>query len=106
MEKNYYEKRINERFHYEGNASYMRMGDTSSLPDTSYSMAEIIDISSGGVRLRLKNNLMLNEGTLLIAKVPIHGIAATMPTIARVQWVSEEKEKVAYQAGIKFLMGN
>lgn len=106
MEKKYYERRINDRFYYEGNASYMRMGDTASLPDTSYSTAEILDISSGGVRLKLNNNPTLNEGTLLIAKIPLHGITTTMPVLARVQWVSEEKEKAAYQAGIKFLMGN
>lgn len=104
MEKNYYERRFNERFHYEGKASYMRMGDASNLPDTSYSTAEIVDISSGGSRLRL-NQLMLKEGTLLITKVSLPGISATMPVIAKVQWVREESEK-NYQAGIKFVLGN
>lgn len=104
MEKTNYEKRIHDRFPYEGYANYMRMGDISNLPDTSYSMADILDISSGGLRLR-HNQLMLNEGMLLITKVPLPGMSAAIPVLGRVQWVSEESERT-YQAGIKFLIGN
>lgn len=104
MEKNNYEKRINDRFPYEGYISYMRMGDISNLPDTSYSMAEVLDISSGGLRLR-HNQSMLNEGMLLITKVPLPGVPAMIPVLGRVQWVIEENERT-YQAGIKFLIGN
>lgn len=105
MEKNNNEKRIYNRFPYEGSMRYMRMGDMSNLPDTSYSTADVLDISSGGVRLRL-NQIGLNEGTLLITKVPLRGMSVTMPVLARVQWVSEENETTTYQAGIKFLLEN
>jgi len=98
------EKRLYERFPLTSYASYMRMGDSANLPDMSYSMAEILDISNGGLRMRLPQ-LMIIEGTLLITRVPLPGVSATIPVIARVQWVMEESERTC-QAGLKFLLGN
>lgn len=104
MEKSNYERRFFERYPYKGTLSYMRMGDATSLPDTSYSNAEILNISSGGLGLKV-NQPNLNEGTLLIVKIQLPDISATIPVIARVQWISEMGEN-NHQAGIKFILGN
>ncbi len=104
MEKKNHEKRIHNRYLFDGTLSYMRMGDMHKLPDTDYSVAEIADISSGGLRLKL-NQPMLNEGSLLITKFPVSGTSATIPVIARVQWINKESEN-SFQAGIKFIIEN
>ncbi len=104
MEKSFYEKRVFERFPYKGTLSYLRMGDATNLPDISYSTAEIFDICNGGLGVRF-NQSTLNEGTLLIIKIQLPNIPASIPAIGRVQWVKEIGVK-NYQAGIKFVLGN
>lgn len=67
-------------------------------------MAEILDISSGGVKLRLPLT-EIHEEILMIAKVPLPNISASLPVLAKVQWVKNESECTCI-AGIKFMLGN
>ncbi len=102
--ENTLEKRMQPRFLYKSYASYMKMGDVCNLPDLCYSMAEILDISGGGLRLRLPQPLV-NEETLMITKIPLSGISATLPVFVKVQWVKAESENTCI-AGLQFVLGN
>lgn len=98
------EKRMQQRFPYKSYASYMKLGDIYNLPDLSYSMAEVIDISGGGAKLRLPLPTISIE-TLMITKVPLQGISVSLPVLTRVQWVKDETDKTCI-AGVKFILGN
>ncbi len=98
------ERRMQQRFSYKSYASFMKLGDTHNLPDMHYTMAEIIDVSGGGARLRLPLSTV-NEEILMITKFPLPGISASLPVLTKVQWVKDESENTCI-AGIKFILGN
>jgi hypothetical protein len=98
------ERRMQQRFPYKSYASYMKLGDARNLPDIYYTMAEVIDICGGGVRLRLPQPT-INDGTLMITKIPLTGISASLPVLSKVQWVAEETKDTCI-VGIKFVLGN
>lgn len=98
------ERRIQQRFPYKSYASYMKLGDASNLPDMHYSMAEVIDISGGGAKLRLPVS-SINIETMMITRIPLLGISASLPVLTKVQWVKDESENTCI-VGIKFVLGN
>ena len=98
------ERRMQVRFPYKNQGSFIRLGDIKTPPDTSYSVAEIIDISAGGAKLRLPSQ-DIKEETLMITKIGLPGISASLPVLTKVQWIEKESEKTCI-AGIKFILGN
>lgn len=104
MLKKSQEKRIYKRYPFEATITYIKLGDIKSPPDINYSAAKISDISSGGFKLEL-NQASLDNGALLLIKLPLPDTTVMIPVIARVQWISKDNGKSVY-VGVKFIIEN
>jgi hypothetical protein len=96
------EKRSFQRFPYGCPMNFMAMGQTVSLPDTDYASGEIINISDGGMKIKVEGRAF-EGGRVLLVRVPIKGIKSSVPTLAKVQWAISEETGV-YEAGLKFVV--
>jgi len=95
-------KRVSDRFPYTRPVSYMAMGSRVYPPDKVAVHGEIVDLSSGGMRIRTKRQA-LEEGAVLQVWFPISEPPVTVPVLAQVRWVKEEIPG-NYQVGLRFVI--
>jgi PilZ domain len=96
------EKRTVRRFPYRKPLLCVALGHDSHLPETEATMSEIMDLSDHGIRLRVTGR-KFEEGSLLLVRVPMVRIPVSVPSLAQVRWIKEEKAG-AYQAGLRFVV--
>jgi hypothetical protein len=95
-------KRVSVRFPYTRPVSYMAMGDYVYPPDKVAVHGEIVDLSSGGMRIRTERQA-IEEGTVLQVWFPVSEPPVTVPILTQVRWVREEMPG-NYQVGLRFMM--
>jgi hypothetical protein len=78
------------------------MGDATHPPDTSAMDGEILDVSDMGMKIR-EEGRTLQDGSVLVIRVPIAEAPITVPTMAQVQWV-KRAEAGFYEAGLMFVV--
>lgn len=100
MQENADEKRTNPRFPCACGFSYVAMGDLNHPADNASVQGKILDISSSGMRIKVKEH-SLNKGTIMIVKIPVFKMEAKVPTLAEVKWVKESQ--YGCQAGLRFV---
>ena len=79
----------------------MVMGDLSHHPDAPKIPGEIMDLSSSGMKMRLKGR-ELEKGLVLRIKFPLSDVRITLPVLAQVKWVKKEGHEEC-QAGLRFI---
>lgn len=94
------ENRVNSRFAYANPFTCLILGDITHPPDESSIYGEITDISSGGIGIRVGKKL--DQGTVMLVRVPIAGTGAKIPTLMAVKWIKENHNE--YHAGLRFVM--
>ncbi len=96
------EKRVSVRFPYTRPVSYMALGESGRLPNKVVVHGEILNLSSGGMRIQTKRQ-SLEEGAVLQVWFPISEPPVTIPVLAQVRWVREEIPG-NYQVGLRFMI--
>ncbi len=96
------EKRVSVRYPYTRPVSYMAMGKSGRPPDKVAVHGEIVDLSNGGMRIRMERQA-LEEGAVLQVWFPISEPPVTIPVLAQVRWVREEIHG-NYQVGLRFMI--
>lgn len=95
-------KRVSVRFPYTRPVSYMAMGKSGRPPDKVAVHGEILNLSSGGMRIQTERQA-LEEGTVLQVLFPLSEPPVTIPVLAQVRWVREEMPG-KYQVGLRFMI--
>jgi len=96
------EKRESVRYPYTRPVSYMALGESGRPPDKVAVHGEILNLSSGGMRIRTERQA-LEEGTVLQVWFPLSEPPVTIPVLAQVRWVREEMPG-EYQVGLRFMI--
>ncbi len=101
------ERRLTQRFSYSGRAVCETSADatTQNPQETSQTNrfeAQIENVSKGGIGLWTKKVLKRTE--IIKIGIPVSTSETAIPTLAEVQWVNEESNKNAYQAGLRFIL--
>jgi hypothetical protein len=78
------------------------MGDPNRPPSHHIARGEILDLSNGGMKIRIKTQAHLAEGAVVIARIPLRNIKAAVPTLAIVRWT--KTLDAGSQAGLRFIM--
>ena len=94
------ENRINNRFAYANPFTFVILGDITHPPEETSIHGEIIDISNGGIGIKVGKKL--DQGTVMLVRVPLAGTEAKIPTLMAVKWI--KKNCNGYHAGLRFVM--
>jgi len=91
-----------ERFQYICPVSFITLGDLNYPPHDADMEAETLDISNGGMKIRLKGK-PLKEGAMIQIRIPVSELNVAVPVFTEVRWVREEVPD-NYQIGLRFLV--
>ncbi|MCX7913617.1 MAG: PilZ domain-containing protein [Thermodesulfovibrionales bacterium] len=97
------ERRKHVRVPYYHTLQYKPQGITN-LPEKFLRNADILDISSGGIRIRtisLETNFEV--GSILFLNLPMPKMPVTIPTLGKVKWIKLEGVKTRH-VGIEFIL--
>jgi len=94
--------RLHVRFPFRTSVSYTVMGDELHLPSRFPAPAETVDLSKCGLRICLKGRTV-EVGFVLAVRVPVLEPRTTVPILAEVKWVTEDKHG-AWHAGLEFML--
>ncbi len=97
------ERRQHKRIPYINTLTYKIVGTFTPLPEKFLRNADIIDISSGGIRIRtlsVETNFELNS--LIFLNIPMPNMPVTIPAMGKVKWIKLEKFNTR-QIGIEFI---
>jgi hypothetical protein len=95
-------KRVSVRFPYTCPVSYMAMGKSGRPPDKTAVHGEILNLSSGGMRIQTERQA-LEDGAVLQVWFPLSEPPVTIPVLVQVIWVREEIPG-NYQVGLRFII--
>lgn len=97
------EKRKSERIKYYQTLSYRLFGKNLPLPERFLRTADILDISSGGIRIRtLSIETNFDIGSILLLNVPLPKMPVTLSLLGKVRWMKLESPTTR-QVGLEFL---
>lgn len=107
MKKLTEEKRMSVRIPYASPTSYRAMGSLVCPPSAVDVQGEILDISDGGLRIRVDGQA-IEPGTILCIRVPVNAkskskTSITFPVLAEVRWVRKAALKDR-QVGVRFIV--
>jgi len=94
--------RAAQRFSCKSSVGLVVLSSHGQPPDKDAISGEIMNISGGGMRMRFQGQT-LEEGVVLLVKMPLSLAPVTVPSIAQVKWIKEEKPGT-YQAGLQYLI--
>ena len=96
------QKRAGSRIPFKRPMQFKVMGNAVHPTDTIAVDGEILDVSDLGMKIR-EEGRQLQDGFVLVIRVPITETRTTVPALAQVKWVKPEKPGV-YEAGVMFMM--
>ena len=96
------EKRASRRVPFNAPMRFSVMGSITRPPDKMAINCESLDMSDAGMKIREKGR-SLQQGHVLVIRVPITETQTTVPAMAQVQWVKTQKTGV-YEAGLMFII--
>ena len=82
--------------------SFVTLGDLNFPPYDVATEAEIVDISNGGMKIRLKGRL-LKEGAMIQVRIPVSEFEVAVPVLTEVRWVREDVQDSYQVGGLRFL---
>ena len=92
-----------ERFPYLSRINFITLGDLQYPPNDIFKEAETLDISNGGMKIRLKSRL-LKEGAMIQVRIPVSEFDVTVPVLTEVRWVREDIQDNYQVGGLRFLV--
>lgn len=98
------ERRHHRRVPYLNSLSFKLCG--RSLPEKFLKQADILDISSGGLRIRmvsLETNFEIDS--LIFLNIPLPRMPITIPALGKIKWIVLDDHKTR-QAGIQFIISD
>jgi hypothetical protein len=95
-------RRGEPRFLYTHYISCIRIGKGGHPPDEVPHKGEILDLSDGGMKIRIKERA-LGENNMLQVRIPVSEIPVTIPALTKVVWV-REKGALVYDVGLRFVI--
>ncbi len=96
------EKRAARRVPFKRPIQFKMMGNATHPADKIAINGEILDVSDTGMKIREEGRL-LEDGHVLVIRVPITETQTTVPAMAQVKWVKPERPGV-YEAGLMFMV--
>ena len=96
------QKRATRRIPFKCPVLFKVMGNTTHHTDTVATDGEILDVSDTGMKIREKGRA-LQDGFVVVVRVPLSETQTTVPTMAQVKWVKPERSGV-YEAGLMFMV--
>lgn len=99
---NSHQKRASLRVSFKRSIRFKVMGNTTHPPDEAAANGEILDVSDTGMKIR-EEGRSLQDGSVLVIRVPIADTQTTVPAMAQVQWV-KPAEAGFYEAGLMFVV--
>lgn len=96
------ERRGESRFPYCRAFRYVATGEPRRSFSHRVVSGEILDLSNGGMKIRLKRRALLADGAVVVARIPLRNIKATVPTVAVVRWTKALDSGLL--AGLRFVM--
>jgi hypothetical protein len=96
------QERASRRVSFKRAMRFKVMGNATHPPDTTAVEGEILDVSDTGMKIR-EEGRTLQDGFVLVIRVPIAETRTTVPAIAQVQWV-KPAEPGFYEAGLMFMV--
>lgn len=97
------ERREHTRCVYANSLTFKLCGSALSLPERFLKNADILDISSGGMKIRtisLETNFDIDS--ILFLNIPMPRMPVTIPTLGKIKWIMLENLKTR-QMGIQFI---
>ena len=82
--------------------SFLALSSGSRPQVIDSASSEILDLSEHGLRIRLRNRT-IEEGTVLLIKVPVSSAPVTVPSLAQVRWIKAGKARTC-EAGLKYVI--
>ena len=82
--------------------SFLALGSSGHPQVIDADSSEIMDLSSNGMRIRFRK-CTLEEGTILLVKVPTMAASVTVPSLAQVRWIKAGKSRTC-EAGLKYVI--
>lgn len=95
-------KRAARRVPFKCSMRFEVMGNTTHPAGKTAIEGEILDVSDTGMKIRGKGG-SLQDGFVLVIRVPIIETRTTVPAMAQVKWV-KPTERGFYEAGLMFIM--
>jgi hypothetical protein len=95
------QKRASHRISFKHPMQFKVMGNATHPPDKTAIEGEILDVSNTGMKIK-EEGRTLQDGLVLVIRVPIAEAPITVPTMAQVQWV-RPAEPGFYEAGLMFM---
>ncbi len=92
-----------QRFPCKFPVSFLALGGRGHPQAIGAVSSEIMDLSDNGMRIRLQRRT-LEKGTVLLIKVPLSSAPVSVPSIAEVIWIKEDKPGTC-EAGLKYVIG-
>ena len=97
------ERREHMRLLYSNTLSYKLWGNNLTVSEQFFRDADILDISTGGVKIRAKAlGSNFEVGSVLFFNIPLPKMPVILPVFGKVKWIMPEKQK-SCQIGIQFM---
>jgi hypothetical protein len=96
------EKRSWKRFRHKRSIPYVNMGEAGLYPEHASGNIELLDLSDGGMRLRIEG-LFPIEGAIVQIRIPINGKLIALPVFAQIRW-AKKVQSTRYYVGLQFLL--
>ena len=96
------QKRSSHRVPFKRSMRFKVLGNTAHPPDKTAIEGEILDVSDEGMKIR-EEGRQLQDGFMIVIRVPIPETQTTVPAMAQVRWV-KASELGFCEAGLMFMV--
>ncbi len=97
-----HQQRASHRVPFKRSMRFKVMGNNSHRPGKTAIEGEILDVSDEGMKIR-EEGRSLEDGHIIVIRVPIAETETTVPAMAQVRWVKPSKPGF-YEAGLMFMV--
>jgi hypothetical protein len=97
------ERRHTERFPFSCPVSVMTFVNANDPVNEFFAHGEMINISRGGMHIRIKNHV-IKKGTALRIMIPmLSEFQVTVPVLSEARWIKKDSPD-SYRIGVRFLI--
>ena len=96
------ERRSSKRFPHFQRIHFIPLSTTDHISEEIQRQGYIVNICKDGLRMQIRGKL-LQEGSFITVRMPVTARKTTVPTLAEVRWVKEQKPG-DYHVGLRYMM--
>ncbi len=97
-----HQKRLSHRIPFKRSMRFKVLGNATHPPGKTAIKGEILDVSDEGMKIR-EEGRSLQDGFMVVIRVPITETETTVPAMAQVRWVKPSNPGF-YEAGLMFMV--